>query len=108
MKIKLENLEKKLDGNVIIENVNMEFESGNIYGLVGRNGSGKTMIMKCLCGFMKSKGDIIIDGVKVDTSKKYLNSDGTIKTEKWCQIGKNSGGTSRFIWSLGINYSFSL
>ena len=42
MKIKLENLEKKLDGNVIIENVNMEFESGNIYGLVGRNGSGKT------------------------------------------------------------------
>ena len=45
---------------------------------------------------------------KGDTSKKYLNSDGTIKTEKWYQIGKNSGGTSRFIWSLGINYSFSL
>lgn len=78
MKIKLENLEKKLDGNVIIENVNMEFESGNIYGLVGRNGSGKTMIMKCLCGFMKSKGDIIIDGVKVDTSKKYLDSVGVL------------------------------
>ena len=34
--------------------------------------------MKCLCGFMKSKGDIIIDGVKVDTSKKYLDSVGVL------------------------------
>lgn len=78
MKIRIENLKKTLDNNVIIENVNMEFESGNVYGLVGRNGSGKTMIMKCLCGLVKSEGDIYINDKKVDTSKRYLDSAGIL------------------------------
>lgn len=37
----------------------LELEKGKIYGLIGRNGSGKTMLMKCICGFVKpSDGEI--------------------------------------------------
>ena len=72
---------------------------GNIEAQYKFNRYNKTGIFSSFQYIPVSKGD---------TSKKYLNSDGTIKTEKWCQIGKNSGGTSRFIWSIGINYSFSL
>lgn len=45
---------------------------------------------------------------KGDTSKKSINSDGSLSDGKWVMISKNGGGTSRLIWSIGINYSFSL
>ena len=45
---------------------------------------------------------------KGDTSKKLIKSDGSLAEGKWVMIGKNSGGTSRFVWTLGLNYSFSL
>lgn len=37
----------------ILCDVCVEFERGEIHGLIGRNGSGKTMLMKCVCGFVK-------------------------------------------------------
>ena len=42
---------KKYATKVIFENLNLKFLPGKIYGLVGENGSGKTVIMKCLCGY---------------------------------------------------------
>ena len=42
---------KKYGTKVIFENLNLKFLPGKIYGLVGENGSGKTVIMKCLCGY---------------------------------------------------------
>ena len=44
----------------------MKLDRGTIYGLVGRNGSGKTMLMKCICGFvMPTSGEIIVQGKKI-------------------------------------------
>lgn len=64
MKIEVKNLSKKFKENIIIDNVNVTFESGNIYGLVGRNGSGKSVFLKLLCGFyMPTQGEILFDGV---------------------------------------------
>ena len=34
----------------ILKHINVSFEEGKIHGLIGRNGSGKTMLMKCICG----------------------------------------------------------
>ena len=45
MKIEINNLSKTLDNNIILDNINMILESGNIYGYIGRNGSGKTMLL---------------------------------------------------------------
>ncbi|MBD5553801.1 MAG: ATP-binding cassette domain-containing protein [Roseburia sp.] len=51
--INIENVGLVLDKTTILDDVCMEMEQGKIYGLIGRNGSGKTMLMKCICGFVK-------------------------------------------------------
>lgn len=53
----------EIKGEKILQNVDVTFEEGKIHGLVGRNGSGKTMLMKCICGFVKyTSGQIKVDG----------------------------------------------
>lgn len=51
----------KIKKSEILKNINITFEKGKIHGLIGRNGSGKTMLMKCICGFVKpSEGEIYV------------------------------------------------
>lgn len=50
----------------ILRDVSAQFEEGQIHGIVGRNGSGKTMLMKCICGFIRpTEGQIIVNGNRV-------------------------------------------
>ena len=56
MKIEIKNLTKKIKGNTVLENVNHTFESGRVYGLHGRNGSGKTMLLRSICGLILPTG----------------------------------------------------
>ena len=50
--IEVTNLTKKFKEAVVLNNVSVSFESGQVHGLIGRNGSGKTMLMKCICGMV--------------------------------------------------------
>ena len=64
--IKAVNVSKKFDDNIILDNINFEWESGKIYGLIGRNGSGKTLLMRMLCGLvLASSGNIYVNGIEV-------------------------------------------
>lgn len=66
MKIEIKNLTKKFKNNNILTDINLEFESGSIYGIIGRNGSGKTVLLKMICGFYNpTSGEITYDGVNV-------------------------------------------
>ncbi|MBD5467107.1 MAG: ATP-binding cassette domain-containing protein [Lachnospiraceae bacterium] len=59
--ISIRNVGLVLEKTTILDDVCMEMKKGNIYGLIGRNGSGKTMLMKCICGFVKpTKGNIMV------------------------------------------------
>ena len=50
----------------ILKNITVDFAKGRIHGLIGRNGSGKTMLMKCICGFVKpTSGEITVDGKRI-------------------------------------------
>lgn len=61
-KIDVRNLSKTIKGALILDNINVSFTSGTIYGLRGKNGSGKTMFMRCICGLMiPTTGSITID-----------------------------------------------
>jgi ABC-2 type transport system ATP-binding protein len=63
MKIMVENVTKVIRKNSVLQSVNLEMESGNIYGLKGINGSGKTMFMRALCGLiLPTEGTVKIDG----------------------------------------------
>lgn len=64
MEIKINDVSKVIKGNTVLDHITMEMKSGNIYGLWGINGSGKTMLMRAICGLIKpSSGTIEIDGV---------------------------------------------
>ncbi len=63
MRIDIENMTKTIQGTVVLDHVTMTLESGSIYGLLGRNGSGKTMLMRAICGLIRpGEGRILIDG----------------------------------------------
>ena len=49
--IRLENLSKSFGDACVLSHVSRDFEAGKIHGIVGNNGSGKTVMMKCICGF---------------------------------------------------------
>lgn len=63
MQIKMNNVGKKVKGVELIKNINLTLDSGNVYGFVGDNGAGKTVLFKVLLGLMKkTSGTITIDG----------------------------------------------
>lgn len=69
MKIEVIGVSKKFNNNTVLNNANIVFESGKIYGFVGRNGSGKSVLMKLICGYLKpTTGKIVYDN-------KILNKD---------------------------------
>lgn len=50
--VQIENLNKTIDGNIIFDNINLNLSKGNIYGFVGINGSGKSMLLKAISGLV--------------------------------------------------------
>lgn len=76
MQIEVNNLSKAVSGSYLIKDINLKFDSGKIYGVVGQNGCGKTVLFKCLLGLMnKTSGEIIIDG---ELQKGFMRDAGFI------------------------------
>lgn len=72
MKIEIKNVSKNFGKTEILKNLNLVFESGKIYGLIGRNGTGKSVFLKMICGFYEpTKGEIMFDGVNVIKEKGF-------------------------------------
>ena len=77
--IEIKNVNLALQRNEILKNVSAHFERGNIHGLIGRNGSGKTMLMKCICGFVKpTSGEITVDGKRIGKDVDFPKNTGII------------------------------
>ena len=61
-----QNAVKRFRDQVVLKNVSISFEKGQIHGIVGRNGSGKTVLFKCICGLMHpEEGVILVNGKRV-------------------------------------------
>ena len=77
--IKIDGLSLKIKTADILKNVNVEFEKGKIHGLIGRNGSGKTMLMKCICGFVKpTSGRVTVAGKQIGKNCDFPENVGII------------------------------
>ncbi len=62
MNIEINNYSKKLNNSIVLNNINLKLTGGNIYGLVGKNGSGKSILLKSICGLVNIKeGEIKIN-----------------------------------------------
>jgi ABC-2 type transport system ATP-binding protein len=78
-KLQVIGLSKRFKDTVIFDHVDAVFEEGNIYGLVGENGSGKTVFLKTLCGLLKpSGGKVVYNDKTLKEDFDFLPSIGII------------------------------
>lgn len=74
--IKIENVSKKFADQQVLDHVNLYCESGTIVGIMGRNGSGKSVLFKCICDFLKvDEGRILING---KNNSDYFKEEGRL------------------------------
>ena len=78
MYIELTNVSKKIKGVTVLDNVSLRMESGKIYGLKGKNGSGKTMLMRAVSGLIKVTGTVDIDGKILGKDEMFPPSIGIL------------------------------
>lgn len=65
-KVEVQGAVKEFKETTALKEVTIKFETGKIHGVIGRNGSGKTVLFKAICGFMKlDAGTILLDGKRV-------------------------------------------
>ncbi|MDR0964752.1 MAG: ABC transporter ATP-binding protein [Clostridium sp.] len=77
--ISIQGVWKKFGTEHVLTNVNRDFEEGKIHGIVGNNGSGKTVLMKCICGFLlPTKGQIFVRSKQVGKDMDFPNDIGII------------------------------
>lgn len=70
--IEVINLKKEFKGNIVFDNVNLKFEKGNIYGITGKNGSGKSVFFKVLAGlYYPTSGEVLFDKVNYSSNDKF-------------------------------------
>ena len=105
MKIKLNNVSKTIKNQKILDNINAEFESGKVYGIVGRNGSGKTMLFRGMSGLMRIEGEVWQDemllgrdmrilknlGIIIENTDMYLEFSGYMNLKFLADINKKIG-----------------
>lgn len=77
--VKVENVTKYFKQEKVLDDVNMNLETGHIYGIVGKNGAGKTVLFKIIAGFiMPSSGKVTVAGKIIGVDRDFPDSLGLI------------------------------
>lgn len=77
--IEVRGVNKSFGNEHVLKDVTHSFEAGKIHGIVGNNGSGKTVLMKCICGFLRpDRGEIYVDHVLVGGERDFPENIGII------------------------------
>lgn len=77
--IEVKHASKKIKEVQILTDVNLNIQKGEICGIIGRNGSGKTVLLKSICGFMPlTEGEILQNGKRIGTDTEFIEDAGFI------------------------------
>ena len=77
--VEVNHVTKKYEKNEVLKNVTLRCEAGRIYGLIGRNGSGKTVLLKSICGFViPTSGEVRVWGKQVGKDVDFPENIGFI------------------------------
>lgn len=77
--VEIENLNLTLSKQKILKDINIRLEPGKIYGVVGKNGSGKSMLFKCMCGFLRPQsGTVRINGKLIGKERDFPQDTGIL------------------------------
>ena len=90
MVIKLTNVSKVIKKAKVLDNINLELTSGKVYGFKGKNGSGKTMLMRVICGLISAtEGTVEIDGRILGKDMTFTGNEA--ETRNCCSVYGESG-----------------
>lgn len=105
MYVTIENVSKTIKGKQVLCEVNTGFERGRIYGVVGPNGSGKTMLLRAICGFIHvDMGTVSMNGKSVEFNRKLPDSVGVIIENPGFVLSET--GMQNLKYLAGINKDF--
>ena len=77
--VSIKNLSRDFGRERVLNRINRDFEAGKIHGIVGNNGSGKTVLMKCICGFLlPTEGQVTVHGKRVGVDVDFPPDMGLI------------------------------
>ena len=77
--VQIINVSKQFKQEAVLKNVSVNFEKGKVHGIIGKNGSGKTVLLKIICGLLKpTSGQVIVDGKEIGKDIDYPNNVGII------------------------------
>lgn len=77
--IEINGIRKTFKNQTVLDNISFECKSGSIYGLVGHNGSGKSVLMKIICGLLyPDNGYVRIDGKQIGKDTDFPPNTGVI------------------------------
>ena len=99
--IEVDHVSKRFKETAAISDINLRFESGRIYGLVGHNGSGKTVLLKCICGFLRcDEGEIRVNGRVMGKQLDMLSHAGIIIEDPAFLRGWSGYDNLKFLYML--------
>jgi ABC-2 type transport system ATP-binding protein len=73
--IELKKINKSFGKRMVLKNINLTFDEGNVIGFVGENGSGKTTLFNCITGLEKCEGDITYSGKELKNDLGFLQTE---------------------------------
>lgn len=77
--IEIDHVTKKFKEDMVLYDINVSMEQGKVYGFCGNNGSGKTVLMKCICGFLPvTQGTIRVNGKVIGKETDFPVNTGVI------------------------------
>ena len=77
--VQISHVTKRFGEDLVLKEVNLDLNYGQVYGIVGNNGSGKTVLMKCICGFLPATtGTIHVSGKQIGKDTDFPESLGVI------------------------------
>ena len=99
--IRVENVTKRFGDVIALDRINISFESGKIYGIIGRNGSGKTVLFKTMIGYLKpTSGRVVVGEKEIGKEIDFADNMGIII--------ENPGFLSRYTGYKNLEYLASI
>lgn len=76
--IEIKEVTKSFKNQTVLQDINLNFEKGKIYGIRGRNGSGKTMLLRVMCGLViPDSGEVYVNDINITKEKNFTR-------KYWC------------------------
>lgn len=99
--IYVDHISKSFKNSTVLDDITLSFEDGHIYGIIGYNGSGKTVLFKCICGFLKyDAGKIIVNQKVIGQDIDMITDAGIIIEEPSFLKNKSAYQNLNFLYLL--------